>query len=223
MRTLFRDITGIRLASALSDAKITELLDRAHTTIGLAAEWSFHELQDQPAVTVASTPTVSVSGVYRFDTVQHQGGAFLAQITARQYDMWPSSRKAEGKPYAWSVRGGQQLRLHPTPDAVYNLVVNGWSEPGTLSADTDTPDWPDADLHPAVPFEAASQWLEIEGDDQDRVVWIRAQAEVWFRLMFRRYNPELASLSPSRMAQIVNNEGMPPIRTPMMSMGGGEQ
>lgn len=222
MRSLFREITGIRLTSAMSDAEITTALDRAHTTIGLAAEWSFHQINDQSATSTTGVAALSVPGVYRFDTVQHDGGAFLQQIAPQQYDMWPSSRKASAKPWAWSNRVGQAIRLHPTPDAAYSLVVNGWSEPGTLSLATDEPDWPDADLHPAVVYEAAAAELEQEGDDPDRVAWIRGQADQWFELMFRRYNPELASLTPARRAAIVSGEGPTPIRN-STNVGGQSQ
>lgn len=222
MRTLFRTITGIQLTSAMSDAKITEALDRAHTTIGLAAEWSFHQLNDQAETSTSGNEVLAVAGVYRFDTVQHDGGPFLHQITPAQYDMWPTSRKASAKPYAWSNRVGAEIRLHPTPDAAYDLLINGWSEPGTLSLDGDTPDWTDADLHPAVPFEAAAATLELEGDDADRIAWVRGQADQWFELMFRRYNPELASITPARRAAIATGEGVPPIRN-TVNAGGAEQ
>lgn len=223
LRDLFREVTGIRLTSSMSDAVVNGYLARAHTTIGLAAEWEFHQLDDQAAVTAAGVATVSVPGVYRFETVQHDGGAVLQHIPPSRYDLWPSSRKAQGKPYAWSVRQGTVLRLHPTPDAVYNLLINGWSEPTLLSLGTDEPDWPDADLHPAVAWEAAAVALEIEGDDPDRVVWMRGQADQWFELMFRRYNPELSSIVPARLAALRNGSGAPPIRNDTMASAGGEQ
>lgn len=46
---------------------------------------------------------------------------------------------ASGKPYHWTIRGWE-MYLYPTPDAAYNIILEYFKDPATISSLTDTVD-----------------------------------------------------------------------------------
>jgi hypothetical protein len=57
--------------------------------------------------------------------------------------MYPLDSTNTGEPLYWSY-WGESVRFYPTPDAAYTISMRGYRNAEAFSADTDSPDLPDA-------------------------------------------------------------------------------
>lgn len=78
----------------------------------------------------------------------------------RLRDLDDSPQGATGTPYFYAVEGAT-MRLYPTPDNVYSLVMRYWSLPALMVADTDVPGLP-LDYHHILSFYALQRCYENE-------------------------------------------------------------
>jgi hypothetical protein len=211
LRELLRDLTGVRLDSVMDDTQARELLSRAHLLICSSAEWEFLTSEEYESVYPGEYGAeIYLTNITRIRQVVLNDGTFLQHRTQEEISRLPAHRRTPRKPYAWFNIYEHAIQLFPEPDVEYESVaIWGWTKAFEWTVDTNTPKWSDRTLDPVVAYEAAAQLLEREGDDPDRVNWMRKQAQAYIDAMARTYLPAGSAVSWPPGAVLAGAAGMP--------------
>jgi hypothetical protein len=148
-------------------ARIDTYINDAYQAIVSAVNY-FTTEDSQAVVTVVGTaniPWPADLGHLRSltDTDQQR---VLTQITLGDIDNAAVSR---GRPTLYAADGAT-LRLYPTPDGTYNLLLRYWSMPPPLALDTDVPQIPAA-WHRVLWYWGCKEAFAAEDDPTSAQYW----------------------------------------------------
>jgi hypothetical protein len=147
--------------------RIDNYINDAYQAVVSAVNY-FTTEASQAIVTVAGTslqPWPSDMGHLRalVDADQHR---VLAQVRLADIDGYAAS---SGRPTLYAISGAA-LRLYPTPDGPYNLLLRYWSLPPRMALDTDVPAIPDA-WHRLLWYWGCKEAYASEDDAQNAQYW----------------------------------------------------
>lgn len=136
-------ITGHQFSEVQYATFANQMLNEAQTD--LAGQIDFRELFDTETITTTSgdnsytLPTDFMRNHSLRDTDEI---LTLSYLSTDDFDLLDPTNT--GRPFSYTIDGGQ-VKLYPTPDAVYTLALRHYRGPASLSDDADSSEIPRSD------------------------------------------------------------------------------
>ena len=165
LRSAVRDLTGFRMSSLVSDARIDDAVNEAYARLCAAESWSW--LVSSSTATVSpSAVSMPLSGCRHVLTVTLDDGnrRLLLDRASRMSPEWLDPAGSTPALYAFVPSG--TLQIQPVPDKAYTCTVQYISRPASM-ASTDAPVF-NAEYHMALAYAAAASLLVQENDETNR-------------------------------------------------------
>ena len=189
--TAVRRRVGITSTDArAADADITELVNEALAAITTQEDWPWTETTRSFNTTAGTRGYATATRWVRTRQLQIDGSQPLEPESRRTLDYWFPTSTSTGTPLYWCV-SGDQLRIYPTPDAVYTVTEVFFQYEPELSG-TDTPLMPSW-AHGSI-VEWASSLLLTRLREDERAAVAMSRAQDWLKRMAddsRRSTPPL--------------------------------